>query len=33
VVELRDARWRLMEYNVVAFQQAITEPVTGDDQQ
>jgi glucosyl-3-phosphoglycerate phosphatase len=33
VVELREARWRLMEYNVVAFQQAITEPVTGDDQQ
>jgi probable phosphoglycerate mutase len=33
VLERRDARWRLMEYNVVAFQEAITEPVTGDDQQ
>ena len=33
VLELRDERWRLQEYNVVAFQQAIPEPVTGDDQQ
>ena len=33
VIELRQDRWRLMEYNVVAFQDAITEPVTGDDQQ
>jgi glucosyl-3-phosphoglycerate phosphatase len=33
VIELRSDRWRLMEYNVVAFQDAITEPVTGDDQQ
>jgi probable phosphoglycerate mutase len=33
VLERRDTRWRLMEYNVVAFQEAITEPVTGDDQQ
>ena len=32
VIELRQDRWRLMEYNVVAFQDAITEPVTGDDQ-
>jgi broad specificity phosphatase PhoE len=32
VLELRDAHWRLTEYNVVAFQQAISEPVTGDDQ-
>jgi glucosyl-3-phosphoglycerate phosphatase len=32
VLELRDAHWRLTEYNVVAFQQAIPEPVTGDDQ-
>jgi len=33
VVERRDAHWRLTEYNVVAFQQAIPEPVTGDDEQ
>lgn len=33
VIELRHDRWRLMEYNVVAFQDAISEPVTGDDQQ
>jgi probable phosphoglycerate mutase len=33
VLALRDERWRLQEYNVVAFQQAIPEPVTGDDQQ
>jgi glucosyl-3-phosphoglycerate phosphatase len=33
VIELRQVHWRLMEYNVVAFQDAITEPVTGDDQQ
>jgi probable phosphoglycerate mutase len=32
VLELREGRWRLTEYNVVAFQQAIPEPVTGDDQ-
>ena len=32
VLERREARWRLMEYNVVAFQDAIPEPVTGDDQ-
>jgi broad specificity phosphatase PhoE len=32
VLERRDARWRLTEYNVVAFQDAIPEPVTGDDQ-
>ncbi len=32
VLERRDAHWRLTEYNVVAFQQAISEPVTGDDQ-
>ena len=33
VIELREAHWRLMEYNVVALQEAIPEPVTGDDQQ
>jgi probable phosphoglycerate mutase len=33
VIEQRHDRWRLMEYNVVAFQDAITEPVIGDDQQ
>lgn len=33
VIELRDGHWRLTEYNVVAFQQAIPEPATGDDQE
>jgi glucosyl-3-phosphoglycerate phosphatase len=32
VLGRRDGHWRLQEYNVVAFQQAIPEPVTGDDQ-
>jgi glucosyl-3-phosphoglycerate phosphatase len=33
VLGLRDSRWRLMEYNVVAQAEALPEPVTGDDQQ
>ena len=32
VLERRLSHWRLIEYNVVAFQQVISEPVTGDDQ-
>ncbi len=33
VLERRDDHWRLMEYNVVAQSEALTDPATGDDQQ